>query len=229
MPFKKTHGLSNTRLYKIFKGMKQRCFDKNFYGYSLYGGSGITICKEWQDDFKNFYEWAVSNGYSDELSIDRINPKGDYEPSNCRWVTQHEQILNQDRNKHRTGQEKYIKQTKVGRWQVQIQKSRKCIFQHTFNTLENAIKERDHFLKTGEFLDIENQTEERLRIEKIKIKNIKYSSKISPTLIIETINKTKLSQAEIAKRLSISESAISKVKKRGSNLYFLEKLEKLIA
>lgn len=89
-----THGKSNTRLYKIWRGMRDRCHNCKNHDYKNYGGRGIKICDEWYDDFQTFYSWAINNGYCDELSIDRINVNGHYEPSNCRWVTQKQQANN---------------------------------------------------------------------------------------------------------------------------------------
>lgn len=88
------HHLQNTRIYRIWCGMKRRCYNKHNEHFDRYGGRGIIVCDEWKTDFMNFYDWAMSNGYDDKLSIDRINNEGNYEPSNCRLANQKQQILN---------------------------------------------------------------------------------------------------------------------------------------
>lgn len=90
-----SHKLSNTRLYNIWCAMKQRCYYSKHKDYHNYGGRGIVVCDEWKNDFKSFYDWSVTHGYLDNLSIDRIDVNGNYEPKNCRWATSQEQRLNQ--------------------------------------------------------------------------------------------------------------------------------------
>jgi hypothetical protein len=83
----------NKRLYGIYTHMKQRCENENDTAYKYYGGKGVCICPEWKE-YKNFKKWAYSNGYEDSLTIDRIDSSGNYEPSNCRWITRRENTIN---------------------------------------------------------------------------------------------------------------------------------------
>lgn len=97
------HHKSQTRLYTTFCKMKSRCYNKNDPAYKNYGGREIKICEEWLNDFMNFYNWAIDNGYDNnkakkEQSLDRIDVNGNYEPSNCRWATAKQQANNMRKN-----------------------------------------------------------------------------------------------------------------------------------
>lgn len=95
--YRETHNESRTRLYYIWQSMKQRCYDETLEKYNDYGGRGIKICNEWIE-YANFAKWAKNNGYKNNLTIDRIDVNGDYEPSNCRWAS----MKVQNRNKTTT-------------------------------------------------------------------------------------------------------------------------------
>ena len=82
------------RLRSIYYGMKQRCYNEKSINYKYYGGRGIRICDEWLESFDNFYQWAIVNGYNNELTIDRIDSNKDYSPDNCKWSTKKEQAYN---------------------------------------------------------------------------------------------------------------------------------------
>lgn len=94
-----THNGSNDRLYSIWVNMKHRCNNPNDPRYCDYGGRGISVCDEWIHSYENFRDWSISNGYSEYLSIDRIDVNGNYEASNCRWTTNKEQQNNMRSNR----------------------------------------------------------------------------------------------------------------------------------
>ena len=100
----KKHGKFGTRLYNIWCSMKSRCYYKNQKCYKNYGGRGIKVCSDWKDNFNNFYEWAMKNGYSPEAkygecTLDRINVEKDYSPENCRFTSMKQQQNNRRNNK----------------------------------------------------------------------------------------------------------------------------------
>ena len=94
MNYKHVLGSTKNRLYRIWANKKSRCYNPKASRYEHYGGKGITVCTEWRDNFQAFHDWAISHGYRDDLSIDRIDVNGNYEPGNCRWATAKKQSNN---------------------------------------------------------------------------------------------------------------------------------------
>ena len=140
----KSHGMTHTRLYGIYAGMKKRCYNANNINYKNYGGRGITICDEWlgENGFQSFVEWAMANGYSDELSIDRIDVNKGYSPENCRWVNSTIQNFNQRIRSDNTTGYTGIEKRPNGKYVVQISINRKRKYLGVYATLEEAIEAR---------------------------------------------------------------------------------------
>lgn len=137
------HGLAHDRLNNILRAMKQRCYNPKAKFYCNYGGRGIKICPEWLDKengLENFYNWAIANGYKDNLTIDRIDNNGNYEPSNCRWATPKEQGNNTRANHLITYNGKtqtltqWANEKRVKRCTLQMRLKRGWTIEKTLNT-----------------------------------------------------------------------------------------------
>lgn len=137
------HGMTKTRLHLIWSNMKTRCLNTKDPHYKWYGARGIKICPEWLD-FIPFKEWAMSSGYNDKLTLDRINNDGDYCPNNCRWATIQEQSLNRRERSGRSGIPHI--QLYAGGYRVQIRRGGKMIANRLFSDLDEAIAYRDAIL-----------------------------------------------------------------------------------
>lgn len=107
--FKHGYTIKNSRLYSIWRGIKQRCLNEKDPAFENYGARGVTICSEWSNDFMAFRKWALNNGYEENLAIDRINNDGHYEPNNCRWTD----YTTQNRNKRNNRILTYLGETKT--------------------------------------------------------------------------------------------------------------------
>lgn len=119
-----SHGQRHTRLYGIYCKMKERCNNPNSIEYSSYGGRGIRLCPEWENDFNSFYQWAKANGYTDSLSIDRIDNDKGYEPENCRWADRITQANNKRTNHYLT----YNGKTQsIAQWARETGLSQSCL------------------------------------------------------------------------------------------------------
>lgn len=137
------HGYGKTLLAGVWREMKRRCSDSNVSGFANYGGNGISVCDEWLD-FMSFREWSMSNGYHEGLSIDRIDPSGNYCPENCRWVTR--VIQNRNKNtykRNKTGHSGVLWRKQNRKWQAKISIEGKTKHIGLFSTMDEAIKARE--------------------------------------------------------------------------------------
>lgn len=145
---------SDYRIYQIWRMIHCRCENPKHKAYEHYGKRGIKVCEEW-NSFIRFGSWAINNGYSDNLTIDRIDNNGNYEPSNCRWVTMKEQMNNRSIGEHIiiNGNSKSFGVTQRNKkWQYRFERTidgqRKSFSKCGFNTKEEAIEAAKKFLES---------------------------------------------------------------------------------
>ena len=148
----KTHGLRSTRLYSIWSKIKDRTLNSNCKDYNEYGGRGITICDDWKNDFKSFYDWSMSNGYEENkgLSIDRIDNDENYEPSNCRWVTRTIQCRNQRIQKNnKTGYKGVVYHKSTGKYQASVKDGKQKYLGLYPTAVEGAIAYNNYIIENN--------------------------------------------------------------------------------
>jgi len=147
------HGESTTRLYLIWQDMVRRCHQATNNSYYLYGAKGISVCDEWRTSYITFRDWARGSGYNDTLTIDRKNPRGNYEPSNCRWATQRQQAWNRRQARRKHTPFVGILSISPGRWQARIRENNRTVQIGTFATqIEAALAyDKAAFELRGEF------------------------------------------------------------------------------
>ena len=143
-----THNLSKSRIYSIWCNMKSRVLNKNNQRFLDYGNRGIIICSDWINDFMSFYNWSINNGYKEGLTIDRENNDGNYEPSNCRWVTDY--IQNRNKRKlmitNTSGYKGVSYLKKLKKWQCQISIDKKINYLGIFECPIDAAKAYDNYI-----------------------------------------------------------------------------------
>ena len=136
----RTHGDSDTRLYSIWNTMKRRCYDSSLMNAYDYKINKIQVCDEWMTDYQAFKDWSLSNGYTDELTIDRIDSLDDYKPSNCRWADRYVQACNTKRisRTNKSGYRGVSWSKQKNKWQTKITVRGKRIYLGTYKDKKEA-------------------------------------------------------------------------------------------
>ena len=201
------HGMSGTRIYDIWRDMRHRCSCKGMRNYRHYGGRGITVCEEWNNSFSKFHKWSISNGYTDDLTIDRIDVDGNYEPSNCRWVAGYIQAANRSNQ----GGCEYIGvflHSNRSSYNSMIKKDSKIIFYYASRSKNDCARKRNQFIVENNleyplndvmdcYEDIRNHKNDFIFsatnknngtvVESEKLKNLAAELKITPQFISQCI------------------------------------------
>lgn len=156
-----THGKSDSKIYSLYHGIKKRCYNPKSIGFKYWGGKGIKMCDVWLESFKVFEEWALSHGYEEGLSIERIDNDKDYCEENCIFIPRCEQPLNQSKREDNTSGYTgvYISGVHNNVFKAQIDHNKKTYRIGTFDNIRSAVMARNYFI-------IENNIPHKLQLIK---------------------------------------------------------------
>lgn len=142
------HSLVSNPLYKVWQGMKERCYNANTLFYKDYGGRGITVCGEWIADPRAFIEWGFASNYKKGLQIDRINNDGSYNPNNCHFVTAQENAVNRRKPSNNTsGYVGISLHKRSNKWMTKLVNKNKIHYLGSYRNKKEALKMRNDFIK----------------------------------------------------------------------------------
>lgn len=184
------HGMSNTRLYRIWIAMKQRCDNPRKWNYQYYGGKGVTYCEEWKD-FVAFKTWAESNGYAEDLSIDRIDFNRGYSPDNCRWVTQSVQAA----NRKVKGSTEYIGVMyipKSNSFKTSLCIDYKKVFSYSSHSKNDCARKRNEYIKEHHLMRPLNEIKDEYEVvlpKRVEKAYYAKNTKTGETIMFETCGK----------------------------------------
>ena len=209
------HSKSNHPLYDKFFDMRTRCYNDKSKAYENYGKKGIQICDEWLKSPISFIEWGLKNGYEKGLQIDRINPEGNYEPSNCRFVNKYENAQNKKKRENGATYKKSI-----GKWSAYINNNGIRINLGYYNNKEDALIAYDLYVidnKTKHPINIVtegfNRKEWEDRIKEERRQKKERNRKIVSKEEIEMIKQSTMSAYKLAKQMPYSKSTILKIRR----------------
>lgn len=187
----KDSNIRHSKLYYIWGNMKFRCYSPKHCHYEYYGGRGIKVCDEWKSDFMAFYDWAISHGYEESLTIDRIDVNGNYCPENCRWVTKQIQSINRRKfKKNKSGYVGVYKKPGCHRWCSTISFNKKSVHLGSFKTQKEALAARNNYIiMHGLPYVIQEYIGETHVLNKIKKRSVRNTSGYSGIYFNKSSNK----------------------------------------
>ena len=145
MASRQMHGQTGTPLYRVWKNMKLRCLNPNATGYENYGGRGIQVCDEWMHDYQAFHDWAMAEGWTEDLQIERIENDDDYSPGNCTFIDRHLQQINR-RNWQGSDYRGVCFHKQSGRWMAYLNTREGREYLGLHETSRSAAMARDNFI-----------------------------------------------------------------------------------